>query len=437
MQYQLVRAQMMTDYQIIQWNCNGLLSHLDEIKLLLSKINCLAICIQESKFKSNFYTKIKNFTCFYKNVNSTNTAHGGVCIYLNNTVDGEEIQLNTELQVVAIRIKFPIKCIICSIYLPGSNNITKNELNNLVNQFDQPFILLGDFNSHNTIWGSDKTDSRGNIVNSFLNENDLNILNNINSHTHFSFAYKTFSHIDLSLISPSIAQYFDWNVCDDLHNSDHFPILIRFNGFTPIFQRRPCWCMKRADWDKFECNLNEPFENFNNIDEMEKYITDTICISAKNAIPYRRSDCTRKEVPWWNDTIKFLIRERRKLLKKFKRNMTSENLAKYLKMKSKVRREIRESRRNSWHEFCQSINLRTSSTTVYRNIKSLNGCSNFHQITAIEENNVILTDRKNIADSFARHFAKNSSSSNYSAQFRTYAATTDFRLNTANSDKRI
>ena len=33
--------------------------------------------------------------------------------------------------------------------------------------------------------------------------------------------------IDLSLCHPNIYLDFDWSVCDDLHGSDHFPILIK------------------------------------------------------------------------------------------------------------------------------------------------------------------------------------------------------------------
>lgn len=434
MNYQPVPAEMNNEYKIIQWNCNGFLSHLDEIKLILSKINCLAICIQESRFRSNCYTNLKNFKCFYKNVDSTSIAHGGVCIYLNNNIDGEEIQLNTELQVVAIKVKFPIKCIICSIYLPGSEGISRADLDSLISQFDHPYILLGDFNSHNPIWGSEKTDSRGKLIQKFLEDNDINIMNNVNFPTHFSFAYKTFSNIDLSLISPSIERHFDWSICDDLHNSDHYPILIKFNGFTPSFPRRSCWNIKKANWNLFDCNLNVPFENFNNVDEIERYITDTIIGSAELAIPYRKSDCKRMEVPWWNDTISQLIRERRKLLKKFKRNMTSENLAKFLKIKAMTRKAIRKSRRDTWMEFCKSINLRTSTSEVYRRIKSINGCSNNQQILAIEDTNGLVTERKDIADSLARHFSNNSSSSNYSSKFRSYAAVTDFPLNTIDNN---
>lgn len=433
MKHTTAPAHMTSEYQIIQWNCNGFNNHIDDTKLLISNINCLAICIQESKFKSNYHKNIKNFKCFYKNLNTTNTAHGGVCIYVNNMVEASELQLNTDLQAIAIKISFPIKCILCSIYLPGSETLSKSSLNNLINQFDLPYMLLGDFNSHNTMWGSEKTDQRGKIIYDFINENDINLMNNINCPTHFSLAYKSFSHIDLSLISPQIARYFEWTVCDDLHNSDHYPILIKYKDFSPSLQRRETWNINKAKWDNFQCELKGSFNAFNSINDLEEHIVNSIIESAKNAIPIKSSTVNKRQVPWWNHKIKTLIKERRKLLKKFKNNMNSENLANYLKMKATIRKEIRASRKKSWITFCESINLRTSSSTVFRKIRSLNGSTNHQQINFLKHNDTLVTNPKDIADLFAKQFANNSSSSNYSSSFIDYSKTKQISLNFDNN----
>lgn len=419
---------MSNQYKIVQWNCNGFINHIDEIKLILSKFSCLAICIQESKFKSNSYYKLKNYTCFFKNENSGTNAHGGSCIYLNNMFDGEEIHITSQLQVVALKIKFPVSFIICSIYLPGSENLSKSDLDNLVSQFDSPYLLLGDFNAHNHIWGSNKTDMRGNIIASFIDEKNLNILNNISCSTHFSFAYKTFSTLDLTLVSPNIHHMFEWNISDDLYSSDHYPIIISINGHYQNLERRPYWNMKRANWENFHCDFKKPLNSFTDINSMENYIVNTILNAAYKAVPLKQSNPTRREVPWWNETIKNLIKQRRKLLTIFKRNSTSENYVNFLKAKSDARRAIRESKKKSWNDFCETINLRTPSREVFKKIRSLNGHSNFNQITALEDNNSLLTDKKSIADCLAGSFAQNSSSINYSTKFRAFSRTTSYPI---------
>ena len=69
---------------ILQWNSDGLLSHLDEFNLIVKKYNPYICCIQETKFKSNFDPNLKHFKTFYKNVDSETIAHGGVAILVNS-----------------------------------------------------------------------------------------------------------------------------------------------------------------------------------------------------------------------------------------------------------------------------------------------------------------------------------------------------------------
>lgn len=121
------------------------------------------------------------------------------------------------------------------------------------------------------------------------------------------------------------------------------------------------------------------------------------------------------------------------MLKRFKRNCSAENLAKYLRAKSQTRRAIRESRKKSWSNFCESINLRTSSAEVYRKIKSLKGLSAFHRISAIEDNDKLLTSNDDIANFLAQNFARNSSSSNFAKKFYNYSRNTNFSINFTNN----
>lgn len=423
------------NYKIIQWNCNGLATHLDEINIMINRFDCLALCIQETRFRQNSETNLKNFTCYYKNNYTGTIAHGGVCIYLNNMFKGEIVNINSQLQVIAVKIKFPMQFIICSIYISGSETFSENNLANILSQFDCPFLLLGDFNAHNSIWGSTKTDSRGKMLERALDTNELNLLNNINHPTHFSLAYRTFSNIDLSIVSPTIQHYFEWSVSDDLCNSDHYPILISLLGHNINIEQRPQWNIKKANWDKFQCVFNRPRHDFRTINEEENFITDTILSSACTAIPISKSSRCKRKVPWWNQNIKMLIEMRRESLKEFKNNPNTENFVLFLKTRSKVRKEIRNSKKASWHEFCETINLRTPTQLVYRKIKSLNGTSNSHRIPCLINGNQTVTDVKDITNCLAENFSINSSSENYSNKFRYFAASTNFPPNLVDNNE--
>ena len=67
---------------------------------------------------------------------------------------------------------------------------------------------MGDFNSHNQIWGSRDRNERGCKIENFMNKNNLCLLNN-KSPTYLHPATGTHSVIGLNLSAPTI--YVDYN----------------------------------------------------------------------------------------------------------------------------------------------------------------------------------------------------------------------------------
>ena len=67
---------------------------------------------------------------------------------------------------------------VCSSYILPSKELKESGLNNLIEQLPRPFIIMGIFNSQNEIWGSKKTDKKGKIIESILNEYQLCMYNN-------------------------------------------------------------------------------------------------------------------------------------------------------------------------------------------------------------------------------------------------------------------
>ena len=86
-------------------------------------------------------------------------------------------------------------------------------------------MLLGDFNGHNVLWGSNDNDRRGDLIEDFITKNDICLMND-KSNTFLDSGKGSLSALDLSLCHPSLYLDFDWSVCEDQHGSDHFPIVI-------------------------------------------------------------------------------------------------------------------------------------------------------------------------------------------------------------------
>ena len=130
-------------------------------------------------------------------------------------------------------------------YVPS---ISKNSLVDLIDQLPHPFMLVGDFNGHA--------------------ENDLCLLNE-KQPTYLHPPTGNYYAIDLSLCHPNIYLDFDWSVCDDLHGSDHFPILIKETESSDDEQQ--CrWNLKKANWETFTTLCQERLtpEKFKTAEDM-------------------------------------------------------------------------------------------------------------------------------------------------------------------------
>ena len=135
---------------------------------------------------------------------------------------------------------------ICSIYIPPHNPINNEKLNKQ-NKFLNPHILLGDINSHNTIWGCLKTNKKVLDLEKVINSNNLCILNNKFS-TYLNPSTGFYSAINITLSDPSSYMDYTWNVHNDPCDNDHFPIILEITQPIHDNNRPPCWKTNKADW---------------------------------------------------------------------------------------------------------------------------------------------------------------------------------------------
>jgi len=95
----------------------------------------------------------------------------------------------------------------------------------LLEDIETGFFITGDFNSHNELWGSDKTDERWKIIEKVLDNDNINILNN-GDPTRFNSGNGSFSAIDLTFSNTSFSHQLGWQVIPQIYSSDQIPILI-------------------------------------------------------------------------------------------------------------------------------------------------------------------------------------------------------------------
>ncbi|KAE9528885.1 hypothetical protein AGLY_012460 [Aphis glycines] len=325
-------------FNIIQWNPNGFYSKIDEIKLIINRFSPVALCIQETNFIDNKSGSLKNYVNFFKNRTNHIRASGGVATFINTQYPSEEITLVTNLEAVAVKISVKYKLTICNFY---------TDIQNIIDQLPTPFIILGDFNSHNILWGCNDTDQRGRIIEKILdNNNSINILNNGQA-TRISTSTGNLSAIDLSLSSATISPHLEWNTMPELSSSDHFPIKLTLKYTNPDekHSRSLKWRLKNANWDTYQIEIEKniinhslSFSNNNDVEDTMEELSNLIYNTASNIFEQNSYSGKRPPVPWWNKTIKHAIRNKKTTFNKFKRTNDFNDFIEFKKYKALVRK---------------------------------------------------------------------------------------------------
>lgn len=238
---------------IIQWNCRGLKANLNDLLLLITNYQPMVICLQETSLKANDKIKIKDYSQYNYIHEAQQRASGGVSILIRNDIPQSKIPLETKLQAVAVKATLHRTLNICSIYIPPHEPIEETTLNKLIEQLPRPFLLLGDFNSHNIIWGSKNTNKKGKNLENVIN--NLCLLND-KSNTYLHPAFGIYSAIDLSLCDPVIFMDYNWKVLDDSWGSDHYPIILNTSEAMEI--HLPRWKLNKVDWNEYKIISGRP-----------------------------------------------------------------------------------------------------------------------------------------------------------------------------------
>ena len=402
----------------IQWNCRGLKPNFNELQLLINEHNPIAVLLQETFLKESDNITLKGFTLVNKIHSGGERASGGVSIIINNLIPHRILDIDTNLQAVAVSLSLPNPLTICSIYLPPNIPLDTHRLDSLITQLPAPFILFGDFNSHNYAWGCKDTNDRGNIIYEFIARNTLCLLNNPKSNTYFHQATGKFSAIDLTLCSPQIFLDFNWQVKDDTFGSDHFPIVLEQNG-PPDLVHNTKWKLNKADWELFQvCCEQTISESLIQNEDPAKVFTTLVHAAAEKSIPKTSAKSKRPPKPWFTEECKEAISKRKAALNRFNNHPTKANLEHFRIFRAKARRTVSKSKKASWRQYVSKLNSRTSTKKTWDMIRKISGKHSQNPISQLKKaDGEIAQTPKDIADTLASHFREKSSSDTHSDTF--------------------
>ncbi|GFV44604.1 putative RNA-directed DNA polymerase from transposon X-element [Trichonephila clavipes] len=212
----------------------------------------------------------------------------------------------------------------------------------------------------------------------------------------------------------------NFEVDKDLHNSDHFPLLVaHVNGAGTRF-RPPTYHFHRADWDKFTrlAIITGTMVQNRAVDAAVFNVTEAIRNAADAAIP-RTSNSPRKLCkPWWNASCQQAKKEQRRAWGIFRRYPTSANLIAFKRAKALARRIRRQCQRESWIQYVSSITSSTTSQQLWRKVKAANGLYRDFNIPILETSTALYSSSLDVANLIGKTFASVSSSDSYSPAFQ-------------------
>ena len=204
---------------------------------------------------------------------------------------------------------------------------------------------------------------------------------NDKSYTYYSPSTKSFTSIDLNFCHPSLFLDYNWSVCKDQHNSDHFPIIIEQNTFSPEDHNPKCKS-NRANWDLFNTLSTDklvPETLEESSDPINDFTTFLIEIS-KECIPQFSTNPTKSN-PWYNDNCKEAIKHLKQALSKFKRSPNTNNFNDITVFRAKAGRTIKTSKHKSWRSCVSKINNNTPIKKVWDMIRKISGKNKFPSYT--------------------------------------------------------
>jgi len=405
------------NHVILQWNSQGVANKKDELSDMIKSRKYTILAIQETMLSDNNRFRLPHFNCMRRPGHYNRRAHGGVAIFCHESVPATEIPITSQIQAVAVRVQLHKLITICCVYSSRSHNLSEQLLDDLYRQLPKPVIILGDFNSYNTLWGSPTSDARGRIIEGFINSKGLNILND-GSPTRITSLSKT--AIDLSILSPELSADIQWSVDPSPGDSDHCPISLSIIteavAEEPVCRRN----YRRADWGAFTTSRAWEYMEQGNTavttQERVDNLYERMNAAAEEAIP--TVNVTRfYPKPWWSAELKRSRDRRERLYHIFRTRQSQQNLLNWKKARAEHKKSVKKHKEESWKQLAKSFNQNTPIGKVWENFRRING-KQAKKINILCKDGEVYTTKREIADKLASAFSEVSTDEHYCQEFR-------------------
>ena len=402
---------------IIQWNIQGYTRRYTDLRKLIETSSPGCICLQETMLGSKVPRPPAGYSIITHPSEADPIPGMGLATLINSSLPFIKLDLNTNIQALAVRVGLNKLVTVCNIYISPRINHEEEEFIDLIEQLPPTYIVLGDFNAKSTLWGDTATDAKGRVIESLLQDETISLMNT-GEHTHIHTQTGTTHAIDLSLCSSELLLEYEWSTLGDFYGSDHVVISIKNIENNSLPERTTHYNIKKADWKLFEelTTVNEPHP-VTEINEMIEQFTEILYSAADRSIPKTNPINRAKRVPWWNDECTILNNERKRALRRYQRSRLPADKLIYQRARARAQYYKNQIKQESWKQYISTININTPMSKVWSKIRKMTGRYKSNHPPCIETPNGIISDQQQVAQILSEHFASVSSSQNYSDNF--------------------
>jgi ribonuclease HI len=366
---------------LLQWNSRSLLPKKDELLQTLRYNNIEIASIAETWLNPYYYVKIPDYHTLR---DDRLDGKGGAALLIHTSIPFSEINIKSPdcpFDIVAAKV---YNTVYASIYISPNCHPSREHLQGLLTGLGENCIIMGDFNAHHPIWGSNSANRMGRMIIDLLSEHNLCLLNNGNS-TRINLPNQNPSMVDLTICSPQHATVLQWEVLSgDTLGSDHYPILVstpHAHGLRP-FKGGSCGSFKRtkyntsrADWGKFS-NLIEdgivglPSPAQDNIKVCYTSFVDILKDKANKSIPSVAKNRKKPSPPpWWDQACEEAVSNRKTCILAYRTYSTFENFLLLKNAQASAKRILKNKKRNGWKRFCNSLSPETPLSQVWESVR--------------------------------------------------------------------
>ena len=387
---------------LMQLNICGLRNKKIELLKVLNEKNIHIALLQETLHKNSDLnlTGYTSYAC-------TCTGCRGVITYIRNDVQGDvrhiPMALPTDMQKATVWHNGR-KYTIYNVYSPPQ---TTCNFSALQESHFQKTLLTGDFNGHSPSWGYNDYNPSGKEIEELCETSNLSVLQNLNTTpTLLHRAHMTLSRPDLTICSSDIQHTCSIEVINDI-GSDHRPIVTQIKSErkrSPVL-RRTRWNFKKANWEAYRETsdiLLLSLEDKEDIDHTNDTITQMILKAASQHIP---RGYHKKFKPFWNDDLQTAVAEREKSRQALEKAPSPTTKTSYNKACAKVKRTVKNSKREKWTKTCNELDLRHGGTKAWNLVSNLSGVRRKENPKPIADKDQYIADDQKKAECYNSYFA--------------------------------